>query len=506
MCALLTMDLAIPMLFDTADAARKHRAFVATAASHDIGDDVLAGRHARAQHALARWREDDPGLRRAVVRDASGSIVAESGFDSPDAARENVEVRSPEGRWGDIEFDFAPARPPGFAGWIGDERVLGLRRHAAAAVRAGVSVPATGVDVSRSEHVVPDRLRTAFDGLTEGVTLLDKQGRIVLANAALRARATDPAAAIHGQRFERVFAIELPASNPSPWQDVAATGRIQLGIEAALGAGAERRVGQLNCSPVTDPDGAVRGCLVTFADETAIAKTNTELRVALVELNVSRDRITQQNRQLSQLAMHDGLTDLLNRRSFFELAEAVTARCAASGKPVTILMLDIDHFKSFNDRYGHATGDAVLKQVAATLRGCMRNSDFVGRYGGEEFCCLSEGLSMEASIGWAERVRARCRDRVGPRRPRRRRSQRDHQHRRDGGSSGDRRDDARGIDQAGGRIALRRQAVGPKQGDPECAFDVPAIARDLSVDNPRLASFRRADRPACHAARRAARS
>jgi diguanylate cyclase (GGDEF)-like protein len=104
-------------------------------------------------------------------------------------------------------------------------------------------------------------------------------------------------------------------------------------------------------------------------------------------------------------ASTDPLTGLLNRRAFLESAQKLCIRQAERRQPVTILMLDLDHFKSINDRFGHAVGDEVLREFAQVARSNMRGSDLVGRLGGEEFAVIvAEPMQFAARI--AERLRA----------------------------------------------------------------------------------------------------
>ena len=104
-------------------------------------------------------------------------------------------------------------------------------------------------------------------------------------------------------------------------------------------------------------------------------------------------------------ASTDHLTGLLNRRAFLENALKLCARQAERNKPVTLMMFDLDHFKSINDRFGHAVGDEALRVFAETIRKSMRASDIIGRLGGEEFAAIV-AEPMELAIPIAERVRA----------------------------------------------------------------------------------------------------
>lgn len=118
--------------------------------------------------------------------------------------------------------------------------------------------------------------------------------------------------------------------------------------------------------------------------------------------------ITEQKQLLEQLedmASTDALTGLLNRRRFMEVAEAEVARNVRYRNPLCCLMIDIDHFKSINDRHGHVVGDNALKAVATRLRNALRVSDMIGRIGGEEFAALLPETTAEHGLVLAERLR-----------------------------------------------------------------------------------------------------
>ncbi|HEY1309816.1 MAG TPA: GGDEF domain-containing protein, partial [Pseudolabrys sp.] len=104
-------------------------------------------------------------------------------------------------------------------------------------------------------------------------------------------------------------------------------------------------------------------------------------------------------------ASTDHLTGLLNRRAFLETAHMLCARQANRGLPVTMMVMDLDHFKSINDRFGHAVGDEVLRVFANVARSSMRGSDLIGRIGGEEFAVIV-AEPMEFAERIAERLRA----------------------------------------------------------------------------------------------------
>jgi diguanylate cyclase (GGDEF)-like protein len=131
-----------------------------------------------------------------------------------------------------------------------------------------------------------------------------------------------------------------------------------------------------------------------------------QLRDALTRLNASRQQINQQNDELRRLASRDPLTNCLNRRAFFEALAPLLSSAQAAGSRLSCVMSDIDHFKSFNDRYGHTVGDQVIQAVAAILSGGIRSQDLLCRYGGEEFCLILPGASAEDTVAIAEQLRA----------------------------------------------------------------------------------------------------
>jgi diguanylate cyclase (GGDEF)-like protein len=109
--------------------------------------------------------------------------------------------------------------------------------------------------------------------------------------------------------------------------------------------------------------------------------------------------------RLRRLSLHDPLTQALNRRGLEDALARARSRLSRQGEPVALLMVDIDHFKAFNDQHGHAVGDAVLVGVAHTLQRQCREVDVLGRIGGEEFAVLLPGVVADGALTAAERMR-----------------------------------------------------------------------------------------------------
>ena len=118
--------------------------------------------------------------------------------------------------------------------------------------------------------------------------------------------------------------------------------------------------------------------------------------------------------RVEQLATHDGLTGLANRRVFDEELAADVRRAHRDGAPFSLVVLDVDHFKSVNDVHGHQAGDEVLRRVAAALADATRDTDLAARYGGEEFVVLLRGCGRRDALASAEKLRSAAVLRDGP--------------------------------------------------------------------------------------------
>jgi diguanylate cyclase len=117
-------------------------------------------------------------------------------------------------------------------------------------------------------------------------------------------------------------------------------------------------------------------------------------------------RVRDQNRALQALNRTDVLTGLGNRRALEELAAGEYHRCERSGRPAAVLFIDLDEFKTINDRHGHAFGDEVLRRVALAIRGCLREIDAAARFGGDEFAVVLPETRADSATYVAGRMRA----------------------------------------------------------------------------------------------------
>jgi diguanylate cyclase (GGDEF)-like protein len=117
--------------------------------------------------------------------------------------------------------------------------------------------------------------------------------------------------------------------------------------------------------------------------------------------------LAMKNRALAEASSRDALTGLFNRWYILEKIEEEMNRAWRHGSPMSLLMLDIDHFKNVNDSYGHSVGDQVLQSIGHVLKDSCRVYDIPGRYGGEEFCLMLPETKLENTMPVAERIRQR---------------------------------------------------------------------------------------------------
>jgi diguanylate cyclase (GGDEF)-like protein len=140
---------------------------------------------------------------------------------------------------------------------------------------------------------------------------------------------------------------------------------------------------------------------------------NQNMQLEILNNNLERlvrertQALEEANERLGQLAITDGLTGLFNHRYLHERLALEVERALRTGLSLTMLMIDVDHFKSYNDRHGHPAGDEVLRTVARLLREERRVNDVVARYGGEEFAILLVDVDRSAGGRLAERIRER---------------------------------------------------------------------------------------------------
>jgi diguanylate cyclase (GGDEF)-like protein/PAS domain S-box-containing protein len=192
--------------------------------------------------------------------------------------------------------------------------------------------------------------------------------RPTLADLVVQGRSAD-APHLYDRHVRRTEDESLTAEN---WCDMPRLGR--------------RRYLAVDASPIRDGDGAIVAVVETLRDLTEEKKA----RIAL-----------------EQLATRDGLTGLANRRCFDSTLHAEWQRALRQQQPLSLLMVDVDNFKQYNDAYGHLGGDECLQRIATAVASEMRANDLVARYGGEEFAVILPNQSLKGAAIVAERIRCR---------------------------------------------------------------------------------------------------
>ena len=162
-------------------------------------------------------------------------------------------------------------------------------------------------------------------------------------------------------------------------------------------------------------DRLARGAREVAAGDLSVAVpvlSGGEVRYVTEVFNDMVTRLREGRVELERLSRTDGLTELPNRRHLMETIEREIRRAQRSERPFTLLMIDVDHFKQFNDAFGHLAGDEVLKRLAGVLTGAIRTADYAGRFGGEEFTVLLPETPLDGAVEVAERICSRMAEQV----------------------------------------------------------------------------------------------
>ncbi len=134
-------------------------------------------------------------------------------------------------------------------------------------------------------------------------------------------------------------------------------------------------------------------------------RTNALNLVQQSLIEKQKKQLEKKNEQLKYMARTDMLTGLFNRMRFTEFVEREIARIGRTSESSSLILLDLDHFKTINDQYGHPNGDIVLKLIAGVIKGQLRKTDILARFGGEEFVILLPGTTLEGAQKVAEKIR-----------------------------------------------------------------------------------------------------
>lgn len=256
-----------------------------------------------------------------------------------------------------------------------------------------------------SDSARPPLLEGVLAAVDLGIIVLDGARRVVLWNQWMsRHSGTAPAAVLgqefgmlfpelRGRRIEGAITQALEHNFPSLLSQTLNRSPFPLFVNAAAAQREERLQQALAVTPLA-VDGAPRHCMIEIHD---------------VSIAVGREKLLrQQALELRSQSFSDGLTGVANRRHFDVAIDKELRRAKRNGSPLSLLMIDIDHFKSFNDHYGHQRGDECLVRVASALSGMLqRAADLIARYGGEEFVLILPDTNEEQAAQMAQAIRAR---------------------------------------------------------------------------------------------------
>lgn len=285
--------------------------------------------------------------------------------------------------------------------------VVPLQRKAGGAIIAHYDVTERkrAEENLRNALAETERARMRLDTLYASIPI----GLMYVTTDLIVERASRSLAELHGRSVEDHLEQWLPNLVPSDgwaklkpiFEQVIKTGKPYFGYEEAV---SDPRVpGGIryflsDYYPDLNDDGTVRGIHITTQDVTAQKQAQQEQERHLKEL---KDK----NRELDQMAIRDPLTGLYNRRFFDEALMREWQQFQRSGEAFTVIIMDVDAFKTINDEYGHETGDRALQQVAATLRANLRESDLIARVGGDEFAALLPRTDSEHGEQVSEKLR-----------------------------------------------------------------------------------------------------
>lgn len=317
-----------------------------------------------------------------------------------------VPIFDKEREWGEVRLQFAPSSDLGLR-YIGIpslslQFILFLCACSMLSFFLLLRKALTELNPSK---VVPQRVHAAFDVLAEGVVIMDEKLRIVLANQSFASRLGVDAEQLVGKSLES-YQWDLRGDDLEalPWQSSFDRAEHVKGMPLKLITDGEEIVFSVNSAPIDDGQGQTKGALVTFDDVTPLQAKNTELADMLTKLGKTQEIIQAKNKELQHLATRDPLTGCLNRRSFMEAYQLHYQQASKDGVALSVLMIDIDHFKRVNDDFGHGVGDQAIKLLANLLQRSFRQGDVVARYGGEEFVVSLPGADLVQSLVLAKRV------------------------------------------------------------------------------------------------------
>jgi diguanylate cyclase (GGDEF)-like protein/PAS domain S-box-containing protein len=247
--------------------------------------------------------------------------------------------------------------------------------------------------------IVPVALDILVDQMSDGLIVLDPYERIIEINRS----AAKLIGIKHTQLISKSLADILDHSpefrqvNHHPWPEFQ---QIRVNRQSS-------QTMEIAMTRLRTPDGNLQGYLLTWRDVTHLSKVEEQLRATNETLEKSLAEVKKLQDDLREQVIRDPLTGLYNRRCLEEILPKEIARAERLKMEIIFMMIDVDHFKSINDCYGHSAGDAVLQAISVLLQGNMRKGDIVARVGGDEFLAILIDAHSHFAYQRAEDIRRR---------------------------------------------------------------------------------------------------
>lgn len=422
--SLLLLSKAIGLAPDREKAVLESRKELSQTLAIQFSAAVKSGDFTMVRTMLGSLVKRDNDVQSAAIRKDDGELIAVAGnhlehWQTPDnglstPTHVQIPIFRDEKKWAVVEVSFTPIWQDNIKvglknSYLGLILFIGVGGFACYFLLIKWSLR----ELDPSE-VIPERVRAAFDVLKEGVLILDNKEQIVLANSSFADFIGKDPKDLVGFKGSEIGWQGLNPTNKLerlPWLQLLKNGTCRQGVRLLLETPDQKPTTFIvNTAPVLDAKNNPRGALVTFDDVTELEARNVQLSQTVSKLQDTTTEVQTKNKELEFLANHDPLTTLLNRRSLNSRFETVFREKQQSSDELSCIMCDIDHFKSVNDRYGHATGDKVIKMVATILKKHFRQDDLIGRYGGEEFCIVLPDITLKKAADIADRVRLAIRD------------------------------------------------------------------------------------------------
>jgi diguanylate cyclase (GGDEF)-like protein/PAS domain S-box-containing protein len=240
-----------------------------------------------------------------------------------------------------------------------------------------------------------------MESMGDGMVVIDRDYTVVQANSAAAASLGVEKEEMTGRKcYEIIHRQESPCRDPHvvcPMPAVFERDETVKVLHTHMNSSRDERHIEITASPLKDRSGETFAMVETYRD--IMEKKVDDALVNLVQ------KLNEAQTHLKHMADTDELTGLKNRRSIMERLEEEFQRAKRSHRPLSLIMLDIDHFKLINDAHGHLFGDFVLKMIALRIKDSLRKHDILGRVGGEEFLIVAPDSGAEESVHVAERVR-----------------------------------------------------------------------------------------------------